>query len=106
MDIQKLEFPTHLLEHNLSDQDLAIIPTDKLAIAKDWNKLRRQTEWCIEQTVEGRRLVSVLAEEQEHRHKVIDEQLEFWGRIRWLMATVCGVSLTVVTILKQMGYFK
>lgn len=95
MDIQKIEFPKHLLEHNLSDQELTSIPLDKQAMAKDWNKLRRQNEWMMEQIVVTRNLAVA--------H---DSELEFWKRIRWMVVTICGVALTLVSILRQIGVFK
>jgi hypothetical protein len=95
MEMQKFEFPEHLLEHNLSAQEQANIPADKLAIAKDWNILKRQNEWIIQ------RIVDICNVQQQH-----EDQLEFWKRIRWLVGGVCAMTTTIVAILKMIGYFK
>lgn len=95
MDIQPIDFPKELLEHNLSGQEQALIPADKLALAKDWNIIKRQNEWMMREMVLNRNLLA------EH-----DKQLAFWGRVRWLVGGICIVSGTLVAILKQMGVFK
>lgn len=95
MEMQRFEFPEHLLEHNLSAQEQANIPADKLALAKDWNILRRQNEWIIQNLVEMRNVQ--MAQE---------DQLEFWKRVRWLVGGVCAMSFTIISIMKMMGYFK
>lgn len=95
MEIQRIEFPKELLEHNLSAQEQAIIPADRLAIARDWNIIKRQNEWMMKEIVMNRNLLA------DH-----DKQLDFWGRIRWLVGGICVVSGTAVGILKALGVFK
>lgn len=95
MDIQKMEFPSELLEHNLSAQELALIPEVSRPIAISWNIVKRQNEWMMREMVINRNILAV--------H---DQQLEFWARVRWGVATVCGIIIASVAILKQLGVFK
>lgn len=95
MDIQKIEFPKELLEHNLSAQEQAAIPADKLALAKDWNIIKRQNEWMMREMVLNRNILA------EH-----DNQLEFWKRVRWGVAALCGIVLTIVTLLEKLHLWK
>jgi hypothetical protein len=95
MELPRFDFPRHLLEHNLSAQEQANIPADKLALAKDWNILKRQNEWILQNLIEMRNI------QVDHA-----TQLEFWSRVRWLVGGICVVSSTIVGILKMVGFFK
>lgn len=78
-DLERIKFPDHLNEHNLTAQQLAILTPEQQAIAKDWNVLTRKMDWVIEQQVMSYNILV--------KH---DDLLELWRKVVWLGILVGG----------------
>jgi hypothetical protein len=52
MDIRNIEYPDHLNNHSLTEQELALLTTEgQRALAKDWNIINRKVDWLVHETV-------------------------------------------------------
>lgn len=106
MDIPKLQFPPELMEHNLSPQELALIPEANHNIAKGLNITKRQGEWTMREVVATRNYVVDALERIDKKQTDMQTKLEYWERIRWGVITLTGILLAGITVLKQLGFIK
>lgn len=78
-DLKPIEYPAHLLNHNLTEQELAPMSEQQRALAKDWNVLKRQIDWLVREAVEQHNVLV------EH-----DNLLDTWKKWLWLSTLVAG----------------
>jgi len=92
-DLRPIEFPDDLRTHNLSEQELAPLSPQQQAIAKDWNIMKRQSDWMVNRIVE---IHNILVE-----HDKALDQWKFWLKIGSILASLSGAVL--VWLLKSGG---
>lgn len=96
MDISEIDYPEHLNEHNLTQQELEELTTlGSRARAMDLNIINRKIDWLIRETVFCHNLLV--------RH---DQAIEIWRRVYWLFGLVGGSIVGLLTIGKILGWIK
>lgn len=94
-DMKPIAFPEELKHHNLSEQELAPLSAQQQALAKDWNVIKRQSEWTMNRIVEIHNLLV------DH-----DKELElwkFWFKVVTLLTGGGGGLLAVLYWAAQHG---
>lgn len=93
-DLKAIKFPEDLREHNLSEQELAPLTPQQQALAKDWNVIKRQSEWTMNKIVD---IHNLLVE-----HDSLLEQWKFWLKMLTIVsAGGGGVSGLLYFLLKM-----
>lgn len=76
-DLKPIEFPDELKRHNLTEQELAPLTPQQQALAKDWNVIKRQSDWMIQHIVNIHNIMV------DHDKKL--EDLWFWFKLMTLL---------------------
>jgi hypothetical protein len=72
-DLKRLEFPDELRHHSLSEQELSPLSPAQQALAKDWNVIKRQTEWTMNKVIDIHNLMV------DHDREL--ETVKFWIKL-------------------------
>lgn len=91
MDLEKIQFPEHLKQHNIPEATLREIPEGQRLVAIQWNISIRQNEWVIE------RLVTIWNLQVEH-----DKAITYWKT----MCVAGGLLVSAYLAAQQMGFIK
>ena len=95
-ELKPITFPEHLRHHNLSEQELAPLTDQQKALAKDWNVIKRQSEWMVNEIVE---LHNIMVE-----HDAALATWKFWFKV---VTTITGGGTGLLALiywaLKQSG---
>ncbi len=96
-DLRNLEFPDDLRQHNLSAQELEPLTPQQQALAKDWNVIKRQSEWTMQKILVIHNLLV--------DHDLAIEAWKFWFKLT-TMLTGGGAGLVAIIywVAKQGGH--
>lgn len=94
-DLKPIEYPHHLNETNLTEQELVNLSPSQQALAKDWNVVNRKLDWTMNRIVELYNLIV------EHDHLL--DIWKFWIKLASVLFGTSGLVGIVYMFSKIIG---